>query len=42
MSRQQTTIARAARAVAALLTAATALSAAACKKGDADAAPAKP
>lgn len=41
MSRQQTTIARAARTVAAFLTAATALSAAACKKGDADAAPAK-
>ena len=42
MSRQQTTIARNARTVAALFTAATALSAAACKKGDADAAPAKP
>ena len=41
MSRQQTTTVRAARAVAAIFTAATALFAAACKKGDADAAPAK-
>jgi RND family efflux transporter MFP subunit len=41
MSRQHTTIARATRTAAALFTAATALSAAACKKGDADAAPAK-
>src|SRR5688572_31400334 len=41
MSRQQTTIARATRTAAALITAATALSVAACQKGDADAAPAK-
>jgi RND family efflux transporter MFP subunit len=41
MSRQQTTTARAARTVAALLMAATSLSAAACKKNDADAATAK-
>jgi len=40
MSRQQTTIARMTRTAAALLTTAAVLSVAACKKGDADAAPA--